>query len=324
MNRFFRLKIVKKLSIIVTVNSAKRGLGSRWLVLIISILFFASCKTQQVVQSNKADITIESTEEVKIKPISTQKLLRLVEENQIDYETLESKKVTVRFETPEKKQSLKATYRLKKDSMLILTANKGVLAVGKMALTPEKVDLVYYIDKKHFYGTLSELSHKYEMDLSFQLVQAFFSGDLVSYRNDPRKKEFRNFHVDVIDGKYVLSSLSERKFRKVVNDDHKMKRFFNKYDEEKLILQRIFIDPNTYLPSHIEVQDLKEGITTNLYYNAYSEIEGKSLPSELLIEFNKEGEETAKIKIKILRIEINSNPKFHFSVPSKYESKPIK
>ena len=286
-------------------NFIRRGaLRLIWVGIIATLLF--SCKTAEKVATVK-----------KIRHMSVGRILKNVSANEPTYETLAVKRVSVNVDAQGKSHSFRASYKIKRDSVIQLNAQKATIPVGKLEITPDTFKAVYYIDKEYFEGALNYLSKRMGMDIGFDMFEAILTNQLFSFRNDPKDRDFRDFHCEIDQNMYRISSMKDRKLRKVIKKEEKMERYRNRFDEEHLIRQDIFVDPDRFVIRKLVFNDIDYNRTMTLDFSHFEVIDGRWFPQEISLDYA--GEENYSVKVKLNRISFDQPENFNFKIPSKYK-----
>ncbi|HYQ59037.1 MAG TPA: DUF4292 domain-containing protein, partial [Draconibacterium sp.] len=158
---------------------------------------------------------------IEARPISTNKLLKRIEQNSFEYEYLSIKRINCNFSSSQSKATFKINLKAKKDEQILVTISKLNIPVGRVLLTPDSVKYVNYIDHNFFVDDYSYLSSFLHIDLDFATIQSIIANNAFSYRNDPRNKDYRTFDSFIEDNFYVLQSEKTRKITKMEEKENK-------------------------------------------------------------------------------------------------------
>lgn len=279
------------------------------LCFIILSLALASCKTTR-------DIPVE----VQARPISTNKLLKKVEENASDYEYLSIKSIRCNFTSSKSKAAFKINLKTKRDEKILVSISKLNIPVGRVLLTPDSVKYVNYIDREYFIDDYSFLSSFLHIDLDFATIQSIISNNAFSYRNDKKEKDFRTFKSFIVDNEYVLQSEKERKIYKLDEKDkvNKIERRFKRLDDQALILQRMYFNPANFSLTKLEMDDKTNRRNMSLNFGNFTEVEDMEYPGSMDMNFISP-EEEINMKIKLSGFSTNEISSLSIKIPEKYE-----
>lgn len=257
---------------------------------------------------------------VEARPISTNKLLKKVEQNAFDFEYLTIKKINCNFSTSSSKASFKIELKAKKDKKILVSIKKLNIPVGRVLLTPESVKYVNYIDRNYFIDDYSFISDFLNMDFDFATVQSIISNNAFSYRNDPRDKDFKTFDSFIEKGLYVLQSEKARKLFKMEEKGktNKIERRLKRLDDEALILQKMYFNPGNFNLTRLEINDKTYQRNMSLDFNNFVQLQENEFPSELEMKFTSEAEEV-KMRIRMSGFSTNKIESFNIKIPEKYE-----
>jgi hypothetical protein len=275
---------------------------------IIAILFFA-CKTSEKIPR----------EVLKIKQMSAGRILKKVYENTLEYETLTVKKVNFSLKANGKTQSLRASYKIRRDSAIQINTYKTTIPIGKLEILPDTFNVVYHIERDCYTGNFKMLSKAVGIDLDYNMLQSILSSHIFSFREDANDRIFRDYHSNIQDGMYMVSSIKERKLRKVVLKEGKLQRYLNKFNESHLINHEIYVDPSLFVVRKIIFEDLELKRLLKLEFSEYSRIGEQLFPGKIKLGFT--GEKEVSLVIRLSRVYINDRENFTFRVPSKYDQK---
>lgn len=275
----------------------------------IVLLVLASCKTAQTVTSYE-----------KLRPISTNRLIKNMEENAFDYEGLDIKRINCTYETTDSKTSFRATLTSRYNKDLLVSISKLNLPVARLYLTPDSVKMVNYLQKTYFVGDYTYLERALGIKVDFQLVQSILKNDPFSYRKDEKDYDYRDFESYADSGTYVLQSLKNRKLEKISrkNKEEKVDRYLRKLDEDNFIVQSLFIDPVTYKIMKIRINDKSEGRAASVNFGEFTAVDDQLYPGSIDLQFKSPGNDI-RLSLKLSRFSLEPNPEINFSIPERYK-----
>ena len=178
-------------------------------IVCLVLLGFSSCRTARVATSTKA-----------VKPITTSKLIRNIENNVFNYQHLAIKKIACQFDNGKSKTSFKASILAEKDQRITVMLTKLNIPVGRLWLTPDSVKFINYLEDTYFIDDYSYMSSWLDMDIDFETVNAIISNNIFSLQDENADKQEYESKID--SGMYVLESLTKLK-RKKENQGEKAK-----------------------------------------------------------------------------------------------------
>ena len=210
------------------------------LFLLASILFFASCKRQQINQTAALPEAKDSLQVAQVPPIFKDSILvvvktpvKIVEDedekvniDEIDFKYLKAKSkvaITTKGET----QNVGANIRIKKDSIIWLSVTWGGVGEVARALITKDSAFISAMNKKtlkreyHKYS-FSELSQEYNFDLNFNIIQSAIIGSQPIKKKYKVSKEKGFFLLRQNEGKVTVDNYVgefDRKLKKVMLED---------------------------------------------------------------------------------------------------------
>lgn len=285
----------------------------RWplLVWILILIVAASCRGPKELAVGEA------------KPMSTNKLLKRIEQNAFDYEYLTIRKINCQFSSSQSKSSFRIRLKAKRDEKILVSISKINIPVGRVLLTPDSVIYVNYIDHNYFYDDYSFISDFLNMDVDFRTIQSIISNNAFSYRNDPRD-DYKTFDSYVENGQYVLQSEKNRKIYKLDDSKpQKIERRLRRLDDEALILQRMFFEPRNFSLTRLDIQDKTNNRNILMNFNDFTKVEGKEYPGEIDMEFLSNVEQI-EMKIRMSGFSTDEISSFSVKIPEKYEEIQVK
>ncbi len=271
------------------------------------ILGLASCKAPSTITKER------------VRSISSNKLIKSIEENAFDFDWLSIKRIACQYETPDNKTSFRANLKSEKDKRILLTFSKLNVPVGRLLLTPDSVKLINYLEKNYLLKNYDFLSGVVNTDLDFGVVQSVLSNSPFSYRDDPRDNDYKEFVSYIDSGMYVLQSLKKRKLSKIERKGKEVKidRYLKKLDEENFVVQYLYVDPNTFKIREIILDDRSNNRKVNIEFSNFTEVEKQLYPGNIDIHFESPTN-TLKMKIKLSKFSLEEESNFNFKIPEKY------
>lgn len=257
---------------------------------------------------------------VEARPISTNKLLKKVEQNAFDYEYLSIKRIKCNYSSSQSKAAFKISLKAEKDKQILVSISKLNIPVGRVLLTPDSVKYVNYIDRNYFIDDYSYLSDFLNIDLNFATIQAIISNNAFSYRDDPKNKDFKTFDSFIESNMYVLQSEKTKKISKIEEKakPQKIERRLKRLNDEALIVQKMFFDPQNFALNQIQINDKTNNRFVNLLFSEFTTVERKDYPGAIDMSFLSE-EEEINMKITMSGFSTEKIETFSIKIPEKYE-----
>lgn len=260
--------------------------------------------------------------EKKLKPISVRRAVRMVNENELKFHTLSVKKVNLILNNDGNVNSIKAFYKIKRDSLIQVSAQKLTIPVGKLELNPDSFVVVYHIGKSVMTGTLQNISERIGVDIDFQAIQSILSNHLQPLKQDQKENQFKDYVISSAENMYKISSLRARRFKKISNNEEKLERFKQRKDEQRLVKQDIYIDPDIFVIRKVVYHDIDSGRVVTIESSDFMPLADKWFPGKIHVSMS--GEKKMDLQIELSRVTIDDENDFGFSIPSKYKRDKLK
>ena len=272
------------------------------------VLGLSSCKTTRVV-------TTTST----AKPISTNKLIRNIENNAFDYKHLAIKKINCQFDNGKTKTSFKASILAEKDKRVTVMLTKLNIPVGRLWLTPDSVKFINYIEKNYFLDDYSYLSSWLDMDLDFETVHSIISNNIFGLRDEKSSKDDSDYEARIDSGMYVLESVKKLKSARKNSKDGERKttRKPAKMLPDTPVRQSVYIDSETYKLRKIKMEDSVNSRKLNIDFSDFTPVEKQLYPGEIFLNFINP-ESNIQIRVKLAGFSMEAENEVRFKVPEKY------
>lgn len=277
-------------------------------VFLLIALGISSCKTTREITTGN------------VKPIGTEKLLKNVAENSLDYENFSISRINCLFSNNQSKTSFKINLKSIKNQRILASITKLNIPVGRVLLTPDSVIYVNYLDKNYFIDDYSFLSSYLNIDLDFNTIQALISNSAFSYRNDEKDKDFKTFSTSVESGMYVLQSERERKVFKMEEKgkENKIERRLKRLDDNALILQKMSFNPANFALVKLLIEDKTNKRKMEMNFDEFVKVMDKDYPGAIDMSFNTESENIS-LNIRMSGFSTEKLDSFYLEIPEKYQ-----
>ncbi|MDX9883365.1 MAG: DUF4292 domain-containing protein [Prolixibacteraceae bacterium] len=278
------------------------------LAILILCAGMLSCKTSREV------VRVEN-----LKPIGINRLLNNLEKNAFNYKEMELSRISCQYESKNQSVSFRATVKAINNKAIQVSLNKMNVPVGKALLTHDSIKFVNFIEKTYLLDDYDYLSDLLNIDLDFETVNAIFSNNAFSFHDDKRNNDFREFTSAVDSGMYVLRSVKNRKFDKIIRKgkDKKADRLKKRSDDGLPVLQTMYIDSKFKLRK-IVLDDQLNKRTGIITFSEFMKISGQSYPGEINMQFT-DPRNRLQIKIKIGKLTMEKDQNLNFKIPERYE-----
>lgn len=276
---------------------------------LIIILTLSSCRTQKAITTNA---------DVRIKDLSTRRIIKNINNYESEIKGLNIKKITCLCETPEKKISFRMNLKMNTNDYILLFASKMSLPIAKVMMTPDSVKLINYYNKNYTLSDYSYFNYLAGTDLNFYMIQSIFNNDIFSM--DENDKQYKDFVSYKDSGYYVLQSLNTRKIDRIFkrNRKERIDRILKRKDEDVFVVQSVYVNPVTFKIHKIILDDkIKNKQLTINFSNFYQIKPNGSFPGQIKL-YYKTSNNFLKMEMKLSKVSFEDVTDPSFNIPAKY------
>lgn len=278
----------------------------KYIFLIFGICCLASCGTVKKVVVKK-----------EIPVITENKLFKNIYANEPDYKTIYAKRIDVSFGQGGSSLNLKAVMKVCRDSFIqvSVTAPLGI-EVGRVLLTPDSIKFVNAISKTYFASDYNYFQRKFDMYIGFDCFQKILTNIFLNIEMCGQKVvKDKNYKFDITDEDYLLSTLEEKAIGRKIK---KLMRKKQKNKEYVLMLQKIHIDPTSFRPKRLSIEDLEDNTGVGVSYKNFKDYNGNYFPEKIVFDLLFEGKKML-LELEFTRLEFNVEIEPNFKVSSRYK-----
>lgn len=258
----------------------------RLLTFVISLLSLAfvvsSCSTERDLGRNN------------IKSLSANHLIREIEDNQFEFESLEAK-IGVNLKGSDN-LGLKGQIRMQKDSVIWISLSLKVgIEVGRVMITNDSIKYINRSSKTYLAESIDTFKEIFPIDMSLQNLQNLLIGNDNSLRNPGKNRVFAE------NDNYVLE-ITEKDYN---------------------LIKNVIVSPENFKINKIEFKDFyyrESGI--QIRYDDFQNIDGRLMPTKIVFDDNMSAKpQNYKIHVEINYSDIKKGEKlnFPFNISSKFE-----
>lgn len=284
---------------------------SFWGYVGLILILFTSCKHIEKVVLEK-----------KIKPISVRRAIRMVNENELKYNTLSVKKVNLTINNDGNINSIKGLYKIKKDSVIQVSAQKLTIPVGKLELDQDSFRVVYHIGKVVMSESIQKIGDLIGNEIDYQIIQSILSNHIQSIKQDQKENQFKDYVLVIEENMYKISSIRERRFKKYAGNEDKLERFKQRNDEQHFVKQDIFIDPDIFVVRKVVYHDVNSERVVTIEFSEFKALGEKWFPGNIHVSMS--GSKKMDLQVELSKVSIDDENDFSFSIPSKYKREILK
>lgn len=277
----------------------------------LGILFIISCCCFSCRSVKKTIVHKE------IPNITENRLLKNVYANEPNFNSLYSKRMDVSFTQGGKVNSLRGTLKIQRDSFIQISISAPLgIEVGRILLTRDSVKFIDSYHKKYFLSDYKYFYDKFDANLSYDCLQKILTNTFFDFEscNGTESKE-KKYKLDKADNSYILSTLEEKALGRKIKKLYRKKR---KNKEFVLILQRIQVDPLSFRPLSVLLEDVDEEAGINVSYNDFRDFDGVFFPEKVAFIFFSDKDKMG-LEIRFNRLEFNIDVEPNFKISPKYK-----
>lgn len=281
-----------------------------WAFVGLLMLFLSSCRTTRRVITSTAVV----------KPMSTNRLIRNIENSAFEYKHLSIKRISCQFDNGKTKASLRANIQADKDKEIVVMFSKLNIPVGRVWLTPDSVKFINYLEKTYFLDDYSYLSSIMGMNLNFETVHDIISNNIFSLSKRQGEKEKLDYQSRIDSGFYVLQSVKELKLRKEIRNpggDRRSEKKPRKITIDNPVNQFIYVDPETFKLRKIRMDDPIDQRKLNITFDDYTPVGKQLYPGEISLSFASP-ESKLQLRIRLAGFSFENEREIRFRVPDKF------
>ena len=164
------------------------------LTVILIVLGLASCRT------------VRKMPVASVKPISTKKNLRRVEQNVLDFKDLSIRRIQCNFSSSQTNSSFQMNLKAKHNDKILISISKMNIPVGRVLLTPDSVTYVNYIERYYFVDDYSVFCDILNLSLNFDIIQSVVENNIFYFQYNSKSLARNSYESYVEEGRYVLQS----------------------------------------------------------------------------------------------------------------------
>ncbi len=242
--------------------------------LFILTFLVTSCKSKKVINNTK----------------NTNMLLKEVvknyKKNSFTKKTI-SASIKAKYKGKENLPSVNVSLRIKKDQVIWMSISKFI-SIGKLKITPNRVQFYNKISKEYFDGDFSLLSNFLGTEVTFEQVQNILVGQAVYPLN------IKDYTITPQDDVFLFEP-----------------------KEQKELFQIIFmLYATNFKIAKQEVTQQKKYLEVN--YPSYQKIDNQFFPKEIFIK-SEDGNVTNSVSVLYKSVTFNKKLSFPFKIPSGYK-----
>lgn len=243
--------------------------------ILLIIISFTSCKTKRPTTKNNANTMLLN------------KVIDNYYDNSFKNKTVKAS-LKIKYKGEKNIPTLNASLRIEKDKVIWMSISKFI-TVGKLKITPNKVQFYNNIDQTYFDGDFSLLSDLLGTEVNFEQVQNILLGQAIYTLNK------KDYNIEALEKDYVFTPKQ--------NDDR-----FNIF---------FWIDNQTFKAKKQEIRQNEGDKLLSVQFTEFEKIQNETFPKHLYI-LAKDGKKTNTINIDYKGVKFDLDLRYPFSIPSGY------
>lgn len=292
-----------------------------WVLIPLLLLAWSSCSNTKRLAKGKP-----------LRQFSPGHIIKENAASEFDFEYI-GMKLNADLFSGDKKNSFKATIRMKRDSIIWISISPALgVEVVRMIITPDSVKYVSKIpgDKHYYLGDFSVIRDVANMDLDFRQIQDILVGNAVFL-----DKQEDKFESQVDDQQYLLVSKVDRKLKKLIEKDEKdilpddaftvnglskeYQKIKRRASEEELMLKRFWLNGLNFKLERVLINDFFHFRDMEIAYNGWKDEDGQWFPEEGRLTVTDYAQGKNEIGFKVGRVKVNKAYDFPFNIPDDFE-----
>ena len=260
-------------------------------ILFLTSLFLTSCSPQKKVF--KAPIKEEGADY----------LFQKLKEHELKFIWFTAK-FSAEYKNDGKKNSFDGQIRILHDSLIWLSFTPVLgIEVMRIMITQDSVKFINRMNNTYFIGDYHYVNNFLNTNIDFDILQSFLIGNDLSFYEEGK------FRASLDRGEYKLSTAERMKLKKFIR---------NSQENLRILIQNIWIDPETFKISQADVKDIRgQNLKLQATYSEYEKVEEQLFPRNMNFEIDAGNK--IHVNIHFNRISINMAQQVPFKIPLSYK-----
>ena len=278
------------------------------LIIIVLSVVFSSCKTGGL-------LVIKERKKGQIKNITDAKLIKNVEHNNLEFNTLFFKKFQAEVDINGQNKTFKGNLFIRKDTSIIVSILPLMgIELFRIKFEPDSIYILDRTKKKILVADYDLLWKKFYVDIDFYAVQNMLLNQFFCYPSSEIDKScIKKFKHYVRKDQYVLQSIKNGRYT----------RISKKNNFKDIIYQEFTIAPDIFKISKCYINDFGSNSRFVVDYKDFIELEDNVFPSVFKISGERSGSKFY-MNIEFKNIELDGISKISFKHSDKYTIEQIK
>lgn len=229
-------------------------------------------------------------------------LFQKLKENELKFGWL-SAKFNLDLIIDKKKNSVTGQIRMKKDSCIWITLSPALgIEMARLLITTDSVKFINRINKTFFAGDYNQVNTLLDANIDYDIFQTLMLGNDLTYYEEGK------FKADYDSKEYHLVTAGRQKLRKYVK---------TRDDEERIYIQNIFLDPETFKITQMKIKEIKkENKKLDATYSDFQKVPEQLFPFHIV--FDLLADKPIQVDLRYTKIELDQPLEFPFKIADKY------
>ena len=252
-----------------------------------------------------------------IPAITENRLMKNIEGNELAYNTIFAKRVDVSLVNKKgSSNSFRASLKIQRDSFIqvALTAPLGI-EVARVLFTQDSIKFVDIFHKKYILTDYNYFYDKFDAHINYDFLQNILTNTFFNFEIYGETVRNKKYKLDRVESGYELSTLEERALSRKIKKLYKKRR---KNKDFVLILQKILIDPQTFRPLAVSIEDIEEDMGISVNYESFQSFSNKLFPEKIVFDLFSDHSKTSLV-LKFQKIEFDVPVDANFRISPKYK-----
>ncbi len=262
------------------------------------ILFLIGCSSKKYYTS-KGDL----------KNITDARLIKNVEDNYVEFNTLFCKKFAAEINIDGDKKSFKGNLFINEDKEIIVSILPLMgIELARVKFNEDSIIVINRSNKTLTQENYGFLWDKFSLDIDYKLLYRILLNQLHTYPLSQNfEEEIKRYkHYNESD-KYVFKSVKKNRYNRLTKRNNK----------NDLVLHDLYILPEVFKISKSLIKDYSSNSDLVIKYEDFSQLNGHLIPNKLIIE-GRRGNNQISLSVKYDSIEIDGKNRIGFKVSNKY------
>jgi len=261
-----------------------------FLLLIFFIVLFNSCKTPRSIIKEP------------IKEYGADYLFDKLKENELKFDWF-SAKFKLDMIIDKKNTSFSGQLRMRKDSVIWITFSPALgIEMARLIITADSIKFINRINKTYFIGDYYLVNDFLDSNVDYDVLQSILLGNDLTYYEDGK------FRATYDSKEYHLVTAGRKKLKKYV---------ITQQDEERIFLQNIFLNPESFKITHMKIKEIKkENKKLEASYSDFYPISDQLFPNH--VTYHLAADKPIDVDLDYSKIKIDEPQQFPFKISSKY------